>query len=81
MQFNAQKGVYEKSLLLKQGYYSYQYILRDQQDPQSGQDYMETEGDHWETENNYTAFVYYTPPGLLYPILIGFSTINSKKQW
>ena len=81
MQFNTQKGVYEKMLLLKQGYYSYQYILRDQNDPQPNQDFMETEGDHWETENNYTILVYYTQAGARYPSLVGFSTINSKQQW
>jgi len=81
MQFNAKKGLYEKSLLLKQGYYSYQYILRNQNTPQPMQDFMETEGDHWETENNYTILVYYTQAGAQYPSLVGFSTINSKQQW
>ncbi len=81
MQFNAKKGLYEKSLLLKQGYYSYQYILRDLTAPQPMQDFMETEGDHWETENNYTILVYYTQAGAQYPSLVGFSTINSKQQW
>jgi hypothetical protein len=81
MQFNAKKGLYEKFILLKQGYYSYQYILRDQNTPQPMQDFMETEGDHWETENNYTILVYYTQAGAQYPSLVGFSTINSKQQW
>jgi len=81
MQFNAKKGLYEKSLLLKQGYYSYQYILRNQNTPQPMKDFMETEGDHWETENNYTILVYYTQAGAQYPSLVGFSTINSKQQW
>lgn len=81
MQFNPKKGLYEKSLLLKQGYYSYQYILRDLNSPQPQQDFMETEGDHWETENNYTILVYYTQAGAQYPSLVGFSTINSKQQW
>lgn len=81
MQFNAQKGVYEKTLLLKQGYYSYQYVLRDKLEPQYLQDYAVTEGDHWETENNYTILAYYTPSGALYPMLVGFSTINTKTQW
>lgn len=81
MQFNASKGYYEKTLLLKQGYYSYQYLLRDAKDPQPSQDFMETEGDHWETENTYTILVYYTAPGARYPMIAGFSTINSSRNW
>ena len=81
MNFNAAKGVYEKTMLLKQGYYSYQYVLRDNKEPNTSFDFSITEGDHWETENNYTILVYYTPPGARYPSLAGFSTINSKQNW
>ncbi|MFM1841115.1 MAG: hypothetical protein RIR47_1164 [Bacteroidota bacterium] len=81
MQFNGLKGVYEKTMLLKQGYYSYQYILRDQEKPIPMDDFKETEGDHWETENSYTIFVYYTAPGARYPMIAGFSTINSRQNW
>lgn len=81
MNFNAEKGWYEKTLLLKQGYYSYQYILRDMKEPNMQMDFSVTEGDHWETENNYTILVYYTAPGARFPSLAGFSTINSKQNW
>ncbi|MEY4278802.1 MAG: hypothetical protein RL377_806, partial [Bacteroidota bacterium] len=81
MSFNASKGVYEKTMLLKQGYYSYQYILRDNEKPNIQDDFRETEGDHWETENSYTVFVYYTAPGARYPMIAGFSTINSRQNW
>ncbi len=81
MEFNGFKGVYEKTLLLKQGYYSYQYLLRDQEKPIGMDDFKETEGNHWETENTYTIFVYYTAPGARYPMIAGFSTINSRQNW
>jgi hypothetical protein len=81
MSFNASKGVYEKTMLLKQGYYSYQYILRDNEKPNIQDDFRETEGDHWETENSYTVFVFYTAPGARYPMIAGFSTINSRQNW
>jgi len=81
MSFNTSKGVYEKTMLLKQGYYSYQYILRDNEKPNIQDDFRETEGDHWETENSYTVFVYYTAPGARYPMIAGFSTINSRQNW
>ena len=52
MRFNAQLGLYQKRLLLKQGYYSYNYILRDRLEPNAMEDFAFTEGDHGETENN-----------------------------
>ena len=79
MIFNPKLGVYQKSLLLKQGYYSYSYILRDNLDPDPLQDFNETEGDHWETENAYSIFVYYRPPGARHDHLIGFSTVHSNQ--
>ncbi|MCX6332455.1 MAG: DUF5103 domain-containing protein [Bacteroidetes bacterium] len=79
MSFNPKLGMYQKSLLLKQGYYSYSYILRDNIDPDPLQDFNETEGDHWETENAYSIFVYYRPPGARHDHLIGFSTVHSNQ--
>ena len=81
MIFNATLGVYQKTLVLKQGYYSYNYILRDSRDPNSQDDFTETEGNHWETENNYSVFVYYRPAGAQHDSLLGFATINSKQSW
>ena len=56
MQFNPDKGVYEGTQFLKQGYYSYGYMLVDQNDPRQR---VELEGNYWETENTYTILVYY----------------------
>lgn len=56
MVFNADKGVYENSQFLKQGYYSYGYLLVDKNDSSKRQ---ELNGDYWETENTYTILVYY----------------------
>jgi len=77
MQFDVKLGVYQKTLLLKQGYYSYSYILRDRNAPNDLDDFTETEGNHFETENNYTILVYYHAPGTLNDQLLGFATINS----
>ena len=79
MNFNPKLGIYQKSLLLKQGYYTYSYILRNHTDPDPLQDFNETEGDHWETENAYSIFVYYKPPGARHDHLIGFSTVFSNQ--
>ncbi len=56
MQFNPEKGMYEGTQFLKQGYYSYGYMLLDKNDPKQR---SEPEGNYWETENNYTILVYY----------------------
>ncbi len=79
MKFNAVTRAYQKSLLLKQGYYSYSYILRDKAAPDPMLDFNETEGDHWETENAYSVFIYYRPPGARHDHLIGFTTIHSNQ--
>jgi hypothetical protein len=81
MVFDPKTGVYQKTLVLKQGYYSYNYITRDTHDPNTLDDFTETEGNHWETENDYTIFVYYRLPGGQHDSLLGFTTINSKQSW
>jgi hypothetical protein len=79
MKFNGALGAYQKTLLLKQGYYSYSYILREKAAPDPMLDFNETEGDHWETENAYAIFIYYRPPGARHDHLIGFTTVHSNQ--
>jgi len=79
MVFDVKKGVYQKTLMLKQGYYSYNYITRDRIEPSILDDFKETEGNHTETENEYTILVYYHTIGNKNDQLIGFVTINSKQ--
>ena len=81
MQWNSASKQYEKWLNLKQGYYSYNYILRADQSPNPLHDFMWTEGDHWETENSYTIFVYFRAPGSRYDQIIGYSSLNSTQNW
>jgi len=59
MVFNADKGVYEKTLVLKQGYYSYTYLTKDANSTDGKMDAALTDGNYWETENTYTILVYY----------------------
>ena len=76
MDFNADKGQYEKTLLLKQGFYSYSYVTL----PTNGKgypDFSATEGNFWGTENSYTILVYYRPFGARADELIGAATVNS----
>lgn len=78
MQFDPAKGLYEKTLLLKQGFYSYLYATKST-DGQSSVEIKSTEGNYWETENDYTILVYYQSYSDRAPQLVGCATINSRK--
>jgi hypothetical protein len=75
MIFNAEKGVYEASAFLKQGYYNYTYISVDKNNPQQR---MDLEGNYWETENTYTILMYYKGFNDRNDQLIGLSRIGSR---
>ncbi len=75
MVFNAEKGVYECSAFLKQGYYNYTYIAVDKINTAQK---TELEGSYWETENNYTILMYYKAFNDRADRLIGVSTIDSR---
>ncbi len=75
MNFNAKEGYYENKLFLKQGYYDYMYLLRDQKTGKI--DALQTEGNWWETENNYTLLIYYKPLGGRADELVGIAQANS----
>jgi Domain of unknown function (DUF5103) len=75
MQFNEEKGVYEQSQFLKQGYYNYSYLLTDKSDPSQK---TELEGNYWETENSYTILVYFKSFSDQSDQLIGVAKINSR---
>lgn len=78
MHFNEESGAYEKTLLLKQGYYNYLYGTRSFRG--GPLDFAQTEGNFWSTENNYTVLVYYRPFGSRADECIGFSSFNSVFQ-
>jgi hypothetical protein len=80
MQFDVRQGVYQKKFLLKQGYYSYAYILRDRKAPNFMDDFVETEGSYTETENNYIVLVYYHAPGTRNDQIIGFANLSTKQN-
>ena len=78
MEYNAEKGVYEKTLLLKQGYYNYNYVTKDIKDKNAKAETAYTEGDYWETENTYTVLVYYRSLAGRSDELVGAVSINSR---
>ena len=75
MKFNPEKGIYETDLFLKQGYYSYTYVLADKNHLANRQ---EIDGNYFEAENAYTILVYYKSFNNRTDELIGATTIGSR---
>lgn len=75
MDYNPQSGNYEKSLLLKQGSYNYQYLYvpHGQTKGQTGP----IAGNYYQTQNEYSIYVYYRPMSARYDRLIGVTTIRN----
>jgi hypothetical protein len=77
MQFNGEKGIYETDLFLKQGYYSYTYVLADKNNFANR---VEVDGNYFEAENVYTILVYYKSFNGRSDELIGAATIGSRSD-
>ena len=78
MTYDANNGIYTKTLFLKQGYYSYNYVTKDIRNKNAKTETAFTEGNYWETENQYTILFYYRSFSSRYDELIGISTVNSR---
>jgi hypothetical protein len=77
MEFNAERGAYEKTMLLKQGFYNYSYVTVNAKKPEEKPTLESTEGNYSSTENVYLILVYYRGFGARADELIGYATINS----
>lgn len=75
--WNEEDQCYESQQLLKQGYYSYQYLLR-RPDGQTAR--VPQEGNFFQTENSYTALVYYRQTGGRYDRLVGTCTLHTGSR-
>jgi hypothetical protein len=78
MTYNFETGAYELSMLLKQGYYNYQYVYVAQGSTTA--DHTNIEGSFWEAENDYQIFVYYRDLAGRYDRLVGYRLLNSKEN-
>ena len=76
--YDAARGVYTKTLLLKQGYYSYSYVTKETRNPDAKADPALTEGNFWETENQYTIFFYNRSFSARHDELVGMAFVNSR---
>lgn len=75
MTWNFDRGAYELSLLLKQGYYNYQYAYVPNGSVVA--DLQNIEGSFWEAENDYQIFIYYRDMAGRYDRLVGYTVLNS----
>ncbi len=76
MEYDSEKDVWRKAMLLKQGAYDYRYLKKNAATGEiSG---SEIEGDHHQTQNVYTVYVYYRKPGERSDRLAGVTTIKAE---
>ncbi|RRD02987.1 DUF5103 domain-containing protein [Prevotella sp. OH937_COT-195] len=75
MIYNDNTSCYEATVLQKQGYYNYQYVMVDSSGVSQT---MPTEGNFHQTENSYQAYVYYRGTGERCDRLVGFQNIKFK---
>ena len=71
MIYNEELRCYEAAILLKQGYYDFQYLIADE-------DTVDNLANFWQTENEYQVFVYYKEIGGRYDKLVAYQRVNIK---
>lgn len=77
MTYNYQTRMYELTLLLKQGFYNYQYLFYKNSKPHA--EAGRFEGNYGQAENDYIIYVYYKNISDNYERLIGVNISNSLK--
>lgn len=75
--YNNNRGAYELRLLLKQGAFSYRYVVAN--DKTGEVDIAHYEGSHFDTENNYMVVVYYKPLGARFERAVGYGVVSTKR--
>jgi type 9 secretion system plug protein len=80
LDYNPDKKVFEKTLLLKQGYYYYTYVTKSINNKKIVIETQDTEGNYSETENSYTILVYYRSFSDRSDELVGATTIDSRNM-
>ena len=79
MKYNPERGAYEKTMMLKQGFYNYLYAAMPF-DKKGSPDFSITEGNYFGTENSYIVLVYFRPFGARADELIGYGQMNTVFQ-
>ena len=76
MNYDPKSGLYSTSILMKQGWYDYQYGFVTQ----DGYDSAPIEGSFFETENEYEVLVYYRALGSRYDQLAGYVYLHPNRR-
>ena len=74
LKYNEKSKNFEAELLLKQGYYNYQYVTMKNNLPST----KEIEGNFYETNNEYSIYVFHKNPWSRYDRLVGVEKITSN---
>jgi hypothetical protein len=75
MEYNAEKAVYEKAIMIKQGFTNYQYVIADKNGTIDNENSLD--GNHYQTENDYFAVVYYKENNQRYYRVVGKGQASS----
>lgn len=75
MDFNPKNGLYEKAILIKQGFTNYQYVTVNNKGLIDSENAID--GNFYQTENDYTVLVYYKENTDRYVKVIGKGSANS----
>lgn len=76
MDYNQEKGIYEKAIMIKQGFTNYQYVVADENKKIDYENAID--GNFSQTENNYFAIIYYRENNQRYDRIIGRGIANSE---
>ncbi len=76
MEYNEKSALYEKAIMIKQGFTNYQYTVADKNGRVDGEHAID--GNFYQTENDYTILVYYRENNDRYDRVIGIGNANSE---
>lgn len=76
MDYNEKTAMYEKAIMVKQGFTNYMYVTADKNGKVDGQNVVD--GNFYQTENQYTILVYYRENNDRYDKVIGVGSANSE---
>ena len=76
MQYDPEQGAYYLTALVKQGGYDYQYRFLPKGERAAST--LRTDGAYWQTQNEYTIYVFYRPFGARADQLVGLQRLSSN---
>lgn len=75
MDYNKDKGIYEKAIMIKQGFTNYQYVIADKTGRIDNENAID--GNFYQTESNFFTLVYYRENNQRYDRVIGKGLASS----